>query len=171
LVVHKETRVPGRGTEEMKTNDVTGRFRPGQVGIAVEMGRPGISSSFHDVQKVTRVCASHGASFEPKNPVTCLMIDREKGILNPEMLNERVLSAIIEFEVPIGRAIAILRDLRAIADHIDTVFSLNLICLLKGSDVHPFLNLLRDEGFQPSTNGKTNVGLGKPAYSFEEIGA
>ena len=41
LVEHKETRVPGRGTEEMKTNDVTGRFKWGEAGMAVEMGRPG----------------------------------------------------------------------------------------------------------------------------------
>ena len=42
LVVFKETRVPGRGTEEAKTNDVTGQFRRGFVGLTTEMGRPGI---------------------------------------------------------------------------------------------------------------------------------
>ena len=43
----------GRGTQEMKTNDVTGRFRWGYAGIGVEMGRPGVSSSFKDLQTVT----------------------------------------------------------------------------------------------------------------------
>src|SRR4030067_3309375 len=37
LIVHKETRVPGRGTEEAKTNDVTGQFRRGFCGITAEM--------------------------------------------------------------------------------------------------------------------------------------
>ena len=31
--------VNGRGTEEMKTNDVTGRFKSGSCGVAVELGR------------------------------------------------------------------------------------------------------------------------------------
>jgi ferredoxin len=37
----EETRVTGRGTEEMKTNDVTGRFGPNDVGFSVDVGRPG----------------------------------------------------------------------------------------------------------------------------------
>ena len=36
------TGVPGRGTEESKTNDVTGRTKKGQLGIAIDMGRPGV---------------------------------------------------------------------------------------------------------------------------------
>ena len=46
LLVHKETRVPGRGTEEAKTNDVTGQFRKGFVGVTTEMGRPGLGARF-----------------------------------------------------------------------------------------------------------------------------
>ena len=59
LIVNPETRIPGRGTEEMKTNDITGRFLPGHLGIAIELGRPGTGASFVDVQKVTRACAEH----------------------------------------------------------------------------------------------------------------
>ena len=33
LYVHEGTDVPGRGTEEMKTNDVTGRFLDGYIGV------------------------------------------------------------------------------------------------------------------------------------------
>ena len=40
LIPHPGTGVPGRGTEEMKTNDVTGRFRRGQAGIAIEWADP-----------------------------------------------------------------------------------------------------------------------------------
>ncbi len=38
-----------RGTSEMKTNDRTGRFKDGEVGIACELSRPGIGFCFSDV--------------------------------------------------------------------------------------------------------------------------
>jgi len=34
------SQVPGRGTEEMKTNDVKGTFLPGEVGIGIELVGP-----------------------------------------------------------------------------------------------------------------------------------
>ena len=37
LIKHPATKLEGRGTEEMKTNDVTGRFARGIVGLAVEI--------------------------------------------------------------------------------------------------------------------------------------
>jgi len=52
LVSHPGTGVPGRGTEEMKTNDVTGRFKRGMAGVAIEMGRPGIGTRLYYVKKV-----------------------------------------------------------------------------------------------------------------------
>ena len=53
----------GRGTEEGKTNDRTGRFHFGQVGICVEMGRPGISTSFADAQVVAQAVAKGDAEL------------------------------------------------------------------------------------------------------------
>jgi len=41
---HPITGVRGRGTEEMKTNDVRGRYSRGMVGIAAELGRPGMGA-------------------------------------------------------------------------------------------------------------------------------
>ena len=66
LVEHPETKVPGRGTEEMKTNEVTGRIKPGHVGIACEMGRPAVGARFHDTQKVAMALAKLGVEFELK---------------------------------------------------------------------------------------------------------
>ena len=43
LTITEESGIAGRGTEEMKTNDVTGRFKRGFVGVAIEMGRPILS--------------------------------------------------------------------------------------------------------------------------------
>ena len=73
LVEHKETRIPGRGTEEMKTDDVTGRFKKGYAGISIEMGRPGTGGRLKDLQTVAMAIAEVGVDFEPKNPITGLM--------------------------------------------------------------------------------------------------
>lgn len=171
LIVHKETRIPGRGTEEMKTNDVTGRYKRGHLGLALEMGRPGISTSFRDVQKVAMACARHGVTFEPKNPVTSLMIDKAGGLINPEVMNERVLSAIVEFEVPLKKAPALLADLRDVANEIETVFSLDAITLVEPDGSLPAYDVLVGAGFEPSPNGKHNVGLGRPAFDFSRAEA
>ena len=75
LVPHKETGVRGRGTEEVKTNDVTGRVKRGRIGMAMEFGRPGVGTDFHEVEKMTMALAQLGANFEPNNPLTFLMED------------------------------------------------------------------------------------------------
>ena len=41
-VPHESTGVEGRGTEEVKTNDVSGRVQVGEVGFTIEFGRPGV---------------------------------------------------------------------------------------------------------------------------------
>src|SRR5437868_5716867 len=41
-VPHESTGVSGRGTEEVKTNDVSGRVKVGEVGFTIEFGRPGV---------------------------------------------------------------------------------------------------------------------------------
>jgi hypothetical protein len=46
------TGVGGRGTEEIKTNDVTGRIGEGEAGIVVELGRPGVGARIRDVERV-----------------------------------------------------------------------------------------------------------------------
>lgn len=61
LAVFPKTMMPGRGTQEMKTNDVTNRFREGEVGIGVELGRPGVGATFADAEKVSIRLAALGA--------------------------------------------------------------------------------------------------------------
>lgn len=162
LVPHKSTQVLGRGTEEMKTNEVTGRFRLGYVGMAAELGRPGTGTYFRDVEKVARAVAAVGAKFEPKNPVTSLMIDTSTGQLREDILQEKVLSAIVEFEIPVEKAGAALAALKKVAQEIDTVFSLDIISRVAPDGTTPIQQLAQEAGFTPSLNGKTNVGLGRP---------
>ena len=73
LNIHKETGLAGRGTEEIKTNDVTGRFRRGQAGVAIEVGRPGIGAKLKELEKLSMALARYGVEFEPKNPLTNLI--------------------------------------------------------------------------------------------------
>jgi ferredoxin len=168
LIVNPDTRIPGRGTEEMKTNDVTGRYRYGYVGIAVELGRPGVGASFVDIQTVARACARHGVAFCDKNPVTHLMVDKTTGDINPEVLGERVLSGIVEFEIRAEHAPAVLKMLRQLSHEIDTVFSLDIINLVEPDGSVPMFEMLAAAGFTPSPNGKNNMGLGRPAFDFSQ---
>ena len=63
-VTYEGTGVAGRGTEECKTNDVTGRYPPERVGFAIDMGRPGIGAWLSDVEKVARAVVEGGLELE-----------------------------------------------------------------------------------------------------------
>lgn len=162
LFEHKETRVPGRGTEEMKTNDVTGIYKRGLVGITAEMGRPGVGTRFRDVEKVAVALAQVGVKFAPQNPVTYLMVDQKSGKLNPEILNEKVLSAMIECLVAEEKIPAVIKALRDVAAKIETVFSLDIITRVPPDGSIPWEKVVSELGVKVSINGKSNLGLGRP---------
>lgn len=162
LVVHPDTGVPGRGTEEMKTNEVTGRIKRGFVGIACEMGRPAVGARFYDVEKVAMPLAKLGVEFEPNNPCTQVMADPTTGKFKEEVLNEKVLSAIIEMIVPIERAEIILQTIRAAASGVDCVFSVDLITRFNEDGSIPTIPILKSLNWPVPPNGKVNNGLGRP---------
>ena len=160
---HKSTGVLGRGTEEMKTNDVTGRLKLGRVNVSVELGRPGVSASFRDVEVLTKALAGLGVHFQEECPVTTLMTDASVGSLRPEVLGERVLSALIEFDIPESRVPALAELLHEVEDDVDTVFSVGLAAPVRRDEEEAELfTILRDHQIWHRPNGKTNVGLGRP---------
>ena len=163
-VVHPETGIGGRGTEEIKTNDVTGRLGPGEAGIVVELGRPGTGAYFRDVQTVAMALAPLAPEFEPNNPVTQLMEDLVTGKLRGEVLDEKVISAIIEAKTILERIPDYLSALQAVQSEIDTVFSVAVAsrCLPDGSVPHQ--RWVAEAGYSLSPNGKTNLGLGRPLH-------
>ena len=167
LLEHKETRIPGRGTEEMKTNDVTGRFKRGEAGMAVEMGRPGIGARFGDIEKVAMALAALGVTFEPKNPLTGLMADPKTGKMKEEVMQEKVLSAIIEMTVPVEQVPEVIACVREVASTIDTVCSFDLTSRTEADGSIPAFALATAAGVKISINGKTNVGLGRPLFREE----
>ncbi len=161
-VKHPSTTGQGRGTEEMKTNDVTGRYTFGMAGVAVEMGRPGVGTSFRDLETVAMAIAKLGVEFEPNNPVAELMANAKTGKIREEVLNEKVLSAILEFKIEIEKLKEVLTTIREVAEKIGTVFSLDLISRVNPDGSTPALAMAKEAGFSPRPNTKTNVGLGRP---------
>jgi len=161
-VEHKTTKIAGRGTEEGKTNDVTGRFQRGWVGMGLEFGRPGIGTHFRDVDKVSQALAKLGVQFEPANPVTFLMDDVKTGKINEEVLDEKVLSAIIECLFPIGKLKDVLMTVKKVAKEVDTVFSVECIQRAEPDGSFPLEKILSDLNIPRYINGKSCVGLGRP---------
>jgi ferredoxin len=163
-VVHAGTGVGGRGTEEIKTNDVTGRLGQGEAGIVVELGRPGTGAHFRDVQKIAMALTPLEPDYEPFNPVTQLMVDTKSGKMKEEVLDEKVLSAIIEVKTSLERIPEYLSILQTVQKEIDTVFSVAVAsrCLPDGSAPHQ--KWVAEAGYTLSPNGKTNLGLGRPLH-------
>jgi len=162
--VHPGTGVPGRGTEEIKSNDVTGRLRKGEAGLVVELGRPGTGAYFRDIEKVAMALARLKPHFELKNPVTQLMANTDTGKMKEEILNEKVLSAIIELKTKQEKIPEFLQALEKVQNEVDTVISVGVAsrCLADGTIPHE--EWVRKAGYKLSLNGKTNLGLGRPLF-------
>ena len=160
-VPHESTGVEGRGTEEVKTNDVTGRVQAGEVGFTIEFGRPGVGVWFRDIQRMCWALAKAGVQFEKKNPVTSLMSDVSTGTIREDIMGEKVLSAIVEIKVPVERTEGIIRLVWDVEKQIDTVVALGVgaRCDEHGEEnvVGPILERL---GYQLE-RAKTNIGLGR----------
>ena len=160
-VPHESTGVEGRGTEEVKTNDVSDRVKVGEVGFTVELGRPGVGVWFRDIQEMAWALARAGVTFEKRNPITSLMSDPASGTLREDIMNEKVLSAIIEIKVPVARTEEIIRLVREVEQRLDTVVALGVAtrCDADGEDraVAPILERLGHK----LERAKTNTGLGR----------
>jgi len=151
----------GRGTSEMKTNDITGRYGDGEVGIGVEFGRPCVGFHFRDVEKISKAMIKHGVEFELQNPLT-MLLDLETGeIKYKEVRDEKAMSAILEFNVKQEQTLEVIKTLQKKAKEIDTVITVDLINKCKDTTI-PVLPMLEDAGVDIRINGKTNVGLGRP---------
>lgn len=135
-VPHESTGWDGRGTMEVKTNDVTGRVKEGEAGFAVEFGRPGVGAYFRDVDKVCQAVAKLPVTFQAKNPLTSLMSDVNTGKLPTDVLNEKVMSCILEFKAEIEKIPEILMVIEEEVKPLDTAVSLGVAvrCDSKGED-------------------------------------
>jgi len=159
-VTHESTGIGGRGTEEMKTNDVTNNFTRGKIGFSVELGRPGLGAYLSDLDKVIRKVTSMGVVFADDNPVIPLIADRKTGALRPEILKEKVLSAIVEFLVPENKAISFIDELRSFLNtELETVATMSVISRADENGNSGFLERLKEHKLNPYPNGKVNIGM------------
>lgn len=155
------TRVAGRGTEEMKTNDVTDRIKSGETGFGVELGQPGIATTFKDVEQITTAVAPWRVIFEEENPVTTLIDVRTGKLKNRELNSVRVLSIVLEFRTVLERTGPVLEALRDASKRINTVMSVGVINRVEPDGSIPVLQILEKLNIKNRPNMKVNVGLGK----------
>lgn len=160
-VPHESTGVEGRGTEEVKTNDISGRVQVGEVGFTIEFGRPGVGVWLRDIQKMCWALAEAGVTFEKKNPVTSLMSDVPTGTIREDILDEKLMSAIVEVKVPVERTEEIVRLVWRVEKEIDTVVAIGVgtRCDENGED-HVVAPILERLGYRLE-RAKTNIGLGR----------
>jgi hypothetical protein len=167
-VPHESTGVEGRGTEEVKTNDVSDRVKVGEVGFTIEFGRPGVGVWFREIQTACRMLANAGVSFEKKNPITSLMTDVSTGSLREDIMNEKLMSAIVEIKVPVQRTEEIVRLVWEIEKQVDTVVALGVgtRCDETGDET-VVASILERLGYTLH-RAKTNAGLGRITNAIEQ---
>jgi hypothetical protein len=105
--------------------------------------------------------AQAGVQFEKKNPVTSLMTDVAAGTIREDIMDEKVLSAIVEIKVPVARVEEVIRLVWEVEKRIDTVVAIGVgsRCDSDGEEdvVAPILERL---GYKLE-RAKTNIGLGR----------
>jgi len=163
----KGTGIPGRGTEESKTNDVTGRFSKDVYGICIDMGRPGVGAYMRDVEKVAMALAAAGVRFAtPKEtPLSAVMSNIRSGKIRDDLLDVHVLSVIIEGSCRREKLGSVLKSVLKVEKEIDTVFTLGIVSMLDEDGDEPLMKTLEQYGINRPTRGKVNVGLGRPLYT------
>lgn len=160
---HPSVKFPGRGTEEVKSNDVTGVVRRGQLAFGLEMGRPVTGTTLKDVEHVVKRFAEIGVYLPKHNALYYLFKDVQKGELDPSYKNERALSAIVEFTIPITKLSEVMKIVKEVEKEIDTVFSLAIFGRFEeDGKTLPWVKTLEEYGIKPNIHAKVNVGLGRP---------
>ncbi len=158
LAEHKATGVAGRGTEGIKTNDFTNRYRRGFMGVFIELGRPALGTRFADVEAVVKQFKSRGYSVVDDNPVAGLIADPLTGALKPEILHEKAISVLVEFILPQSAVAELETILNELAGDVETVFNVS-IALRAGPDgASPIDNIFGPDTFR-LPNGKVNLGM------------
>lgn len=160
-VGHPSTGGHGRGTDEMKTNELTNNYPRGCIGIAAELGRPGIGTRLAELQKVAQAVLPLGVELLKDNPTYYLFQEPAKGILRDDVRKERVLSAILEFKTSPEKAPEVLAALKKVAGEVDTVISMNIASMLEPDGRVPAEEVARKTGLKLRPNGKNNLGLGR----------
>jgi len=138
--------------------------KKGEVGVCIDMGRPGLGVYLRDAEKVAMAIAAAGVKLAPPEhtPLAALMTDLKTGKLVDECLNYHLLSVIIEGKCKEEELRSVLGALKKVEQEIDTVFSLGLIIRTDEKGQTKALDCLEELGIPYPHRGKVNVGLGQP---------
>ena len=159
-VPHNSTGNAGRGTQEVKTNELTGRVKEGETGFAVEFGRPGVGVYFREVDKVSQALARIPIEFQPKNPLTTLISDVKTGELRTDVLNEKVMSCILEFKTDMIKMPDVLNAIEDEVKQMDTVVALGVAVRCDSNGDDTVRDQLMSMGYD-AWRAKINLGLGR----------
>jgi hypothetical protein len=110
---------------------------------------------------MTMALAALGVKFEAKNPITHLMIDQATGTLKEDLLNEKILSAIVEIKTTIEMVPKVLDTVTEVSKQIDTVIAVGCSTRCDENGEDKVLAPLLEELGYTSVRAKTNLGLGR----------
>lgn len=158
LAVHDTTGITGRGTEGIKSNDSQNRYRRGEIGVFIELGRPVLGARFSDVARVVKKFKSHGYDVIPNNPIAAVIADQATGALRPEILNEKIISCVLEFVIPDTAAAELMELVHQLSGEVDTVFSLSVALRADENGRSNFRDLFGPDVFC-LPNAKVNIGM------------
>jgi spore coat polysaccharide biosynthesis protein SpsF (cytidylyltransferase family) len=88
------------------------------------------------------------------------MTDRKTGKLRDDILNEKILSAIVEFKTSIENVPAVLHRIEEVSRTLDTVVAVGVSTRCAETGDSALDEVLSEEGFA-FVRGKTNLGLGR----------
>jgi hypothetical protein len=89
------------------------------------------------------------------------MTDINTGKLRDDILDEKVLSAIIEFKTTLDKIDDVMQTLEEMKTEVDTVFSVGISAKCAADGSAPYEDIVENLGYTLSLNGKTNLGLGR----------
>ncbi len=163
-VAHPNMKSFGRGTEEAKTNDVTGKFGRGEYGLLLEFGRPCTGTRLAEIEKVTVAMREKGLPILKDNPLFGLLEEDGSGRFKKDYVREKVLSAILETRFKEDELENILGTILPILGHVNTVVSVGLVTRFADDGTLPIIKKLEalNMNIRVRPNAKINVGLGRP---------
>jgi uncharacterized protein (DUF1919 family) len=113
-----------------------------------------------DLDKTIRKLTAMGVQFAKENPVMGLIENHETGALKPELLGEKVLSAIAEFIIDEDGALKFISEMKDFLNkELDSVATMSVISRADDTGDANFIQRLKEAGFGPYPNGKVNIGL------------
>ena len=96
------------------------------------------------------------------------MTDKSVGTLKEDLLNEKILSAIVEIKTPLADVKRVLDTVMDVSKQIDTVIAIGVSTRCDDTGEEPLLASLLDELGYSFERAKTNMGLGRITNVTEE---